>query len=121
MSDVTEIERLRAWRLDPATGERQRLLVRSMIGLSVALVSAGQVVAWSRGEPLEETHDAFALLRTLPSGHALMMLGVLVGIASPLARALFLARWFAGRGERAMVWISLLLILVTLSGLLLRH
>jgi len=121
MSDPAEIERLRGLRLDAATGDRQRLLVRVMIGLSVTLVIAGQAVAWSRGEPLEGTHDAAGLLRRLPSGHALMLLGLLVGVASPLARALLLARWFAGRGERAMVWISMLLIVITLSGLLLRH
>lgn len=121
MSDPAELERLRALRLDDATGARQRLLVRSMIAVSVALVIVGQIVAWWKGEPLEETHDPVALLRALPSGHSLMLLGLIVGIASPLARAALLARWFARRGERAMVWISLALLAITLSGLLVRH
>ena len=57
----------------------------------------------------------------LTVGDALMLLGVLVGIATPIARAVLLARWFARRGERAMVIISVVLVAIILSGLLLRH
>ncbi|NBX26431.1 MAG: hypothetical protein EBQ99_10380, partial [Planctomycetes bacterium] len=68
-----------------------------------------------------EPFDAFAMLRVPPSGHGLMLLGVLVGLATPLARASLLAGWFARRGERAMVALSVLLVAIVLSGLLVRH
>ena len=119
-SSVESIARLRALRLDDRTARRQRLLMRTMVGLSVALVVAGQALAWARGESAAVT-DPVRALQAFPSGPSLMLLGLLVGIASPFARALLLARWFCGRGERAMVWVSMLLLVILLSGLLLRH
>jgi hypothetical protein len=111
MSDQAEIDRLRDRQLDPSTGARQRLLIRCMVALSLTLVALGEVLSIVRHETL----------RDLPRGDALMLLGVLVGIATPIARAVLLARWFARRGERAMVIISVVLVAIILSGLLLRH
>ena len=119
-SNVDSIARLRALRLDDRTARRQRLLMRTMVGASVALVVVGQALAWARGESTAVT-DPLRALQAFPSGPSLMLLGLLVGIASPFARALLLARWFAGRGERAMVWVSMLLLAILLSGLFLRH
>lgn len=118
---TVEVERLRALRLDERTAVRQRRLMRLMVGASVALVVTGQTLAWGRKEPTPTSHEMTQVLRELPSGHALMMVGLLVGVATPLARALLLARWFAGRGERVMVWVSALLVAILLSGLLLKH
>jgi autotransporter-associated beta strand protein len=56
---------------------------------------------------------------TLAGGNVTM--GSVSGIATPIARAVLLARWFARRGERAMVIISVVLVAIILSGLLLRH
>ena len=120
-SAAAEIDRLRALRLDERTAVRQRRLMRLMVGASVTLVVTGQVLAWGRKEPTPTAHELTQVLRDLPSGHALMMAGLLVGVATPLARALLLARWFAGRGERVMVWVSALLVAILLSGLLLKH
>jgi hypothetical protein len=107
--------------MDPSTGARQRLLIRCMVALSLTLVALGEVLSIVRHEPPRTEHGLLETLRDLPRGDALMLLGVLVGIATPIARAVLLARWFARRGERAMVIISVVLVAIILSGLLLRH
>ena len=121
MSDQAEIDRLRDRQLDPSTGARQRLLIRCMVALSLTLVALGEVLSIVRHEPPRTEHGLLETLRDLPRGDALLLLGVLVGIATPIARAVLLARWFARRGERAMVIISVVLVAIILSGLLLRH
>ena len=120
---AAEVERLRGLRLDERTGRLQRNWIRVMVAASVALIVSGQCMEWARGGSpgAAATGDAWAALQAFPSGHSLMVLGLLVGVATPMVRALLLARWFAGRGERVMVWISALLMLILLSGLLLRH
>jgi hypothetical protein len=50
-----------------------------------------------------------------------MLLGLMVGLATPVARSMLLAGWFARRGERAMALIALAVVAIVLSGLLLRH
>ena len=121
MNDQAEIERLRDRQLDAATGATQRLMIRCMVALSLSLVVLGEVLTIVRHEPARTEHGLLETLRDLPRGDALMLLGVLVGIATPIARALLLARWFARRGERAMVIVSVVLVAIILSGLLLRH
>jgi hypothetical protein len=121
MSGAGEIERLRSLRLDHATASLQRKMIRLLVWSSVGLVMVGQLIAWKRGETLPHHADPLQALRALPSGHALMLLGVLTGLVTPLARTLLLAAWFARRGERAMVALSLLLVAIVLSGLLVRH
>ena len=116
-----EVERLRALQLDPATGTAQRRMIRCMVATSLALVALGETLAVVRHEPPRADHAVLETLRDLPSGESLMLLGILVGIATPIARALLLARWFARRGERAMVAISVALVGIILAGLLLRH
>jgi uncharacterized membrane protein len=118
---VGEVERLRSLRLDHATASLQRKMIRLLVWSSVGLVVAGQLIAWKRGETVTHHADTLDLLRTLPAGHAVMLLGVLAGLATPLARTLLLAGWFARRGERVMVALSLLLVAIVLSGLLVRH
>ena len=121
MSDQAEIDRLRDRQLDPSTGASQRLMIRCMVALSLTLVALGEVLSIVRHEPPRTEHGLLETLRDLPRGDALMLLGVLVGIATPIARAVLLARWFARRGDRAMVIISVMLVVIILSGLLLRH
>ena len=122
MSDASdEIDRLRALRLDSATASLQRKMIRSLVWASVALVLAGQVIAWRAGEQVQAPREVGETLRGLPSGHALMMLGLLLGIATPVARGLLLMAWFARRRERAMALIAALVVAIVLSGLLLRH
>ena len=121
MSDPAEIDRLRAERLDPAASSFQRKLIRVLVWGSVGLIIAGQVIAWRRSEHPDGPQPMMNVLRSLPSGHALMMLGLLVGLATPVARSLLLAGWFARRGERAMAAIALAVVAIVLSGLLLRH
>lgn len=121
MNDPAEVERLRTAQLDMATGLRQRWLIRCMVGTSLALVTLGEAVSLARHEAPRTDHRVLDTLRDLPSGESMMMLGLLVGIATPIARALLLARWFARRGERAMVIVSVVLVAIILSGLLLRH
>lgn len=121
MNDSTEVDRLCALRLDPATGSLQRKMIRALVWSSVALVVTGQVLVWRNHEPASDSHAVLDTLRTLPSGHALMMLGLLVGIATPVARGLLLASWFARRRERAMALIALLVVAIVFSGLLLCH
>ena len=77
-----------------------------------------------RREPGEHVEGALGVvetLRALPSGHALMTLGLVLGVATPIMRSLLLAGWFARRGERAMAVIALAVVAIVLSGLLLRH
>ena len=121
MSGADEIERLRSLRLDHATASLQRKMIRAFVWSSVGLVMVGQLIAWKRGETLPHHAEPLQALRTLPPGHALMLLGVLTGLATPVARTLLLAAWFARRGERAMVALSLLLVAIVLSGLLVRR
>ena len=121
MNDQAEIDRLRALRLDAAAGSLQRKMIRVMVWGSVALTLVGQFIAWRNGEPVRHSHAVLDTLGTFPSGHALMMLGLLVGIATPIARSLLLAGWFARRGERAMAAIALIVAVIVLSGVLLRH
>ena len=121
MNHAAEIERLRSLRLDHATASVQRKMIRAFVWTSVGLVLAGQFVALQRGEAAPTSLEPFALLRTLPSGHAITLLGVLVGMVTPLARVLLLTAWFGRRGERAMVAVSLLLVAIVLSGLLVGH
>jgi len=121
VNHAAEIERLRSLRLDHATASLQRKTIRALVWTSVGLVLAGQLLALKRGEAAPKDLHPLALLRTLPSGHALTLLGVLVGMATPLARVLLLTAWFGRRGERAMLAISLLLVVVVLSGLLVGH
>ena len=121
MNHAHEIDRLRRLRLDHATASVQRKMIRAFVWSSVGLVLAGQFLAWRRGEAAPKDLDPLVLLRTLPSGHAITLLGVLVGMATPLARVLLLTAWFGRRGERAMLAISLLLVVITLSGLLVGH
>jgi uncharacterized membrane protein len=121
MRDPVEAVQLREQRLDPATSSLQRKLIRVLVWSSVGLILAGQIVAWRNREHLEGPRAVMELLQTLPSGHALMMLGLLVGLATPVARSLLLAGWFARRGERAMALIALAVVAIVLSGLLLRH
>lgn len=121
MSDPTEVEHLRAQRLDPATSSIQRKMIRVLVWGSVALIVVGQWIAWRSGEHVEGPGDVAETLRTLPSGRSLILLGLMVGLATPVVRSLLLAGWFARRGERAMTLIALAVVAIVLSGLLLRH
>jgi hypothetical protein len=121
MKDPSEVEHLRAQRLDPATSSVQRKLIRVLVWGSVAMIVMGQLMAWRSGEHVEGLGDVAGTLRTLPSGRSLMLLGLMVGLATPVARSLLLAGWFARRGERAMALIALAVVAIVLSGLLLRH
>ncbi|MFZ4722010.1 MAG: DUF1634 domain-containing protein [Phycisphaerales bacterium] len=121
MTDPIEVEQLRAQRLDPATSSIQRKLIRTLVWGSVALIVVGQCMAWRSGEHVEGPGDVARTLRALPSGRSLMLLGLMVGLATPVARSMLLAGWFARRGERAMALIALAVVAIVLSGLLLRH
>ena len=121
VNDQAEIDRLRALRLDAAAGSLQRKMIRVMVWGSVALTLVGQFIAWRNGEPVRRSHAVLDTLGTFPSGHALMMLGLLVGVATPVARGVLLAGWFARRRERAMALIAALVVAIVFSGLLLRH
>jgi uncharacterized membrane protein len=121
MKDPSEVEHLRAQRLDPATSSVQRKLIRVLVWGSVAMIVMGQLMAWRSGEHVQGLGDVAGTLRTLPSGRSLMLLGLMVGLATPVARSLLLAGWFARRGERAMALIALVVVAIVLSGLLLRH
>jgi hypothetical protein len=121
MKDPSEEEHLRAQRLDPATSSVQRKLIRVLVWGSVAMIVMGQLMAWRSGEHVQGLGDVAGTLRTLPSGRSLMLLGLMVGLATPVARSLLLAGWFARRGERAMALIALAVVAIVLSGLLLRH
>jgi cation transport ATPase len=121
MSPSDEIRILRQRNLDPATGRLQRHMLRWTVAASVVLVVAGQLVAWSRHEQGGDVRHVMSTLATFPSGQSLMTLGVLLGVATPILRSLLLAEWFRRRGERIMLAVSGLLVLIILSGLLLSH
>lgn len=121
MSEPEEIRTLRQRNLDPATGRLQRHMLRWTVAASVALVVVGQLVAWSGHEQGGDVKRVMSTLGTFPSGPSLMTLGVLLGVATPILRSLLLANWFRRRGERIMLAVSALLVLIILSGLLLSH
>ncbi len=121
MNDHLEVDRLKSLRMDPATGTLQRTTMRVVVMASVVLIVAGQMRAWMGTEVPTGEQDVLHLLASFPSGHAMVMLGLLVGVAAPMIRAILLAAWFARRRERAMVALSLLVVAIMLLGLLLRH
>jgi uncharacterized membrane protein len=121
MIDPAEVDRLQSQRLDSATSSIQRKLIRLMVWGSVALIVTGQLMAWRSGEHVEGARGVMETLRALPSGHALMMLGLVLGVVTPIMRSLLLAGWFALRGERAMALVALAVVAIVLSGLLLRR
>jgi|GEM_PF-1991612 len=120
-SQQQEIERLIKLHLDARTGTHQRVMIRALVLTSVALVVAGFVISKWNHEIAPHDNDLLQILSQLPNGAALMMLGLLLGAITPFARTLLLATWFARRGERAMVIISLLLAVIMLSGLFIRQ
>lgn len=85
-----------------------RLLAAGMT-LSIAALAAGAAAAWIKGLPLPV--DSCASLQALRGSlggepRALMSLGILVLIATPILRVALLAREFARRGDWRYAGIS---------------
>ena len=109
-------------------------LLRIGVLLSAAVVAlGGTVYLWRHGgertpdyiqfhsEPNDLQHVGTILVQAAsPSGPGIIQLGVLLLIATPVARVAFAALAFWRSGDRLYVWVSLLvlaLLLVSLSGI----
>ncbi|MCE9619888.1 MAG: DUF1634 domain-containing protein [Planctomycetes bacterium] len=121
-----EIAYLRSRQLQPVFRVMQNVLLWVLTIVSIALICTGQGMAWARGMSHADIRAAVASWST-PADYlhavgsvnpaAMMMLGILCGIAMPFLRTMVVACGFLQQRNWLHVALSLLVIAIMLLGL----
>jgi uncharacterized membrane protein len=121
-----EIEYLRSRRLQREFRVIQKWLLWVLTIVSVALICSGQGMAWAHGVSHADIRAAvagwtgpadFARAVAAANPAALMMLGILCGIAMPFLRTLVVCAGFLHQRNWLYVALSLLVVAIMLLGL----
>lgn len=123
---MDEAEYLQSRQLQMFLRRIQRWALWTIAITSIALICAGQGLAWSRGLSHEHIrgavlnwHSLSDFIRAISGGDAaaLMMFGIVCGISMPFLRTLIVGAGFVLQRNWLHVWIALVVIGIMLLGL----
>ncbi|MSR34154.1 MAG: DUF1634 domain-containing protein [Phycisphaerales bacterium] len=121
-----EAEYLRSRQLQLILRRIQRFLLWTIAITSITLICVGQGLAWSRGlshaqirGAVSTWHSLSDFIRAIGGGDAsaLMMVGIVCGIAMPFLRTIVVGVGFMLQRNWLHVWIALVVIGIMLMGL----
>ena len=123
---MDEAEYLRSRQLQLVLRQIQRWSLWTIVIISITLICIGQGLAWSRGLSHEHIrgevlnwHSLADFIRAIRSGDAaaLMMFGIVCGIAMPFLRTLIVGTGFVLQRNWLHMWIAIVVIGIMLLGL----
>ena len=123
---IDEAEYLRSRQLQLFLRRIQRWSLWAIVITSITLICVGQGLAWSRGLSHERLRSAISTWHSLADftraigggdAAALMMFGIVCGIAMPFLRTLIVGTGFVLQRNWLHVWIAIVVIGIMLLGL----
>ena len=123
---LDEAEYLRSRQLQLNLRRIQRFLLWTIAITSITLICIGQGLAWSRGLSHDQIRGAVFTWHSLSDftraigvgdASALMMFGIVCGIAMPFLRTIVVGFGFVLQRNWLHVWIALVVVAIMLLGL----